>query len=631
MSNSSPYRDGPGTLSENTWELKSKNQSSDRSNKVSSARSPYYVDENHRYLKGQDGLPVKYHKSCNYCRHRKIKCLVLPGELSCNHCKQCEIHCIFSRKLPSRGRIMKSAKIAAKVYAQNRLQLVENLEAFNNNGLESLATAAAKTDLSISDTANRATYSVQVMGEQQNLDYLTIKRSENTKINRTSIQDVLFNNVDVPSSEDTSSCHNSGLKYRSESNTSSVDLPQLVDPDPYSHIGLEDSSNLSIETMINLPSRPYDLYYDYVYPYTPFASLQKIEQKNDNDVIFNILLNIACSSAPGNVAPSPIDILSAVKDHLKPLCDFSYIVDDVTISLLCCVMAHCKVTSEFADALWKKYQSFSISDHSIETSVGVATVSSWYSLLDNLSDTFSIVDIPISLFESVTLNESQFSGHFIELSLLLYKFQLLILKDFNRQANSPGEAPSLTSSSPISLKYKLTQLESDLLLWPVKLPKDLIVVKNDMLATSNAIVLHIFHNTVTLAFYMRSIYDKFLSRYLSIYPVPGLLQFLCGMATSSLKVGHLVSKKWPIVRHCVRLTAKYMLDLYNETEFEHCKVSLAFYDDQFLDPSLYNRIQQILGSEDWKSKDFDGAIIYWVFRDTRSMSLDSILNRNDQK
>jgi hypothetical protein len=603
-------------------------------NPNSSLMAPHYVDENHRYVGGLDGVPVKYQKSCNYCRHRKIKCVTLPGESACNHCKQCEIQCIFSRKLPSKGRIMKSAQIAAKVDARSRLQMAEKLKVLDSNGLDSLATAAVNTEFlpSASDTPTSS-----VSSSNGCSDHATQVMPGVTAIVDQTIVDTKAIEVKPPLLTNTSSVPKSFDKSVETSKPQEKRLPQLIDPDPFLHIYLEPDSSVSIDSLSSLSSPPYDLYYNYVYPHTPFVSLYSFASKTDPDSVFKILLNIACASSPGNTAPSPNDLLETAKDQLALLLSPSYITDGATVGLLSSIMVHCKLSPDMEEALWRRYHDLPEAERTSEVAVGIAGVAAWYSLLHNTTDSTVAVKVPLSLCESISLDESQFSYHFVELSLLLYKFQILLASN-SQEFCSPDESSSLASLSPSSsisgrsdsnsLKYQLLRLESALLLWPVKLPKDLTVVKDELLATSGAMILHILHNTVTIAFYLRAIKDKSLGRYLSIYPVPGLLQFLCGMATSSLKVGISVSKKWPIVRNYMHLTAEYILSLYEETEFQHCKVSLAFYEDRELDPLLYDRIQQVLGSQNWRASDFDGAIIYWVFRDARSMSLDAILKQN---
>lgn len=586
--------------------------------------TPHYIDENHRYSAGgADGVPIKYQKSCNYCRHRKIKCVVLPGESSCNHCRQCKIECIFSRKLPSKGRILKSARISAQVYAQNRVQIAKKLKVFNVGSLDSLATAAATTADSLSPSAVKVSDTFSRTPSSSSQDYSLGRR--------------LKQPLQQPNSSPSEHSTTFLLSGTPQSSSRETDARQLLDPEPFSHIFFDPDSGVSVDSLATLTSVPYDLYFNYIFPYTPFASLYSFESKTNPDDIFSILLNIACSSSPGNIAPSPNVLLNLAEIRLANLLSQGYIADEATLGLLSSIMVHCKVNANFEDALWRKYQSFPESQKTPELSVGVASVAAWYSLLHGTTENSLLLKIPLSTCESLSLDEELFSYHFVELSLLLYKFQVLLASNA-QDFCSPEESASLAALSPSSsvsvssdmssLKYQLLRLESALLLWPVKLPKELTVVKDDLLATSGAVILHILHNTVTLAFYFRAIKDKSFGRYLSIYAVPGLLQFLCGMATSSLKVGPSITTKWPIVRHYIHLTAQYVLSLYEETEFEHCKVSLAYYEDRELDPVLYNKIRQVLGTYNWKAKDFDGAIIYWVFRDARSMSLDAILKQN---
>jgi hypothetical protein len=173
-------------------------------------------------------------------------------------------------------------------------------------------------------------------------------------------------------------------------------------------------------------------------------------------------------------------------------------------------------------------------------------------------------------------------------------------------------------------KLEILQIESDLLIWPVKLPKDLTVVKDELIAPSGAMLLHMLHNTVLLTLYYHAIKNPIYGNILSIVAIPGVLQFMGGMAKSTLKFGVQVAHKWPILRQCQVLTAQFMLDLYHVTEFQYCKVALSYWIDDTVSPELFRQVKQLLGDINY-SENSDGSVVFWLFRDIRSISLDMLL------
>lgn len=56
-------------------------------------------------------------KSCNYCRHRKKKCLTESWASRCTECEHLDLVCEFSRRQPSLKRRRTSQRIASKVSA----------------------------------------------------------------------------------------------------------------------------------------------------------------------------------------------------------------------------------------------------------------------------------------------------------------------------------------------------------------------------------------------------------------------------------------------------------------------------------------------------------------------------------
>ena len=56
-------------------------------------------------------------KSCDYCRHRKKKCVVPPASARCSDCEHLDLPCAFSLRLPSLKRRQTSKRIASRIKA----------------------------------------------------------------------------------------------------------------------------------------------------------------------------------------------------------------------------------------------------------------------------------------------------------------------------------------------------------------------------------------------------------------------------------------------------------------------------------------------------------------------------------
>lgn len=57
------------------------------------------------------------YKSCDYCRHRKKRCVVPHASARCSDCEHLDLPCKFSSRLPSAKRKQTSRQIAARIAA----------------------------------------------------------------------------------------------------------------------------------------------------------------------------------------------------------------------------------------------------------------------------------------------------------------------------------------------------------------------------------------------------------------------------------------------------------------------------------------------------------------------------------
>jgi hypothetical protein len=286
-----------------------------------------------------------------------------------------------------------------------------------------------------------------------------------------------------------------------------------------------------------------------------------------------------------------------------------------TIAMLLTVIVRSKMPEALVAQIITHYNG--LVHPSANTSMGAMSAYAWNVFAGN-----TLLPIPHGVQNYVAFpslsgtDEQMFAYHFFGLSALQYR-----LNELTEEISSG----IMTSEQWNVVKRKLLKFENDLLLFPVRLPKSLTVVKDAFVASEGAICFHVLHNAMLTYYYCNAIQHKEMARMISVAPVPGLLQFLAGMAASSFKCSPELLAKWPILRPFLVMTARYMVDLYKSTEYEFCKISLAFFTDCDSDRMLWDEIRQILGNVNWTLKYEDGAAIYWVFRDIRSMTLGSLI------
>lgn len=469
---------------------------------------------------------VKYHKSCDYCRYRKVKCQLVQGESVCAHCARCEIPCVFSRRGKSAKRLVKSAQLAAEVQRRERRR--------NGEYIEKVSTVSPSSTT-----------------EHDGLRCLTM----NLSVNHT-------------------------LSMAIESIVS--DENRLLTLSSFSQIQAEDPAVNDLHK---------DLYTAFIQPYTPLIS----------ETLLNRLTPVAKLCIVCYIA-HPSNWLEVLYEWLQ-MDGWS---DPLNVSAVALLGSKYLLPYGLVSSIFTAYRH----GPSLLTFPAV-TVDAWTSLLTSTPPELEEIDLPQDL--STLFSESLFCHHFFTLTLILHRY-LTFRQEVEQEF-------SLSSPQFESWKKSALQLEYDLLLWPVKLPIDLSVVKDELIATDGAIVLHILSNTVLIVLYGHALSNpSSFGKLHCLQPVPGVLQFLTGMAKSSFINGPQVQDKWPNIYQCLSLTANVMLNIHKSFDFEYAKVALSFWKDHQTDPKLYNDVQQALDHHDW-SDDADGAMVYWVYRDCRSMSL----------
>lgn len=180
-------------------------------------------------------------------------------------------------------------------------------------------------------------------------------------------------------------------------------------------------------------------------------------------------------------------------------------------------------------------------------------------------------------------------------------------------------------------KKKILSFEYDMLIWPVKLSTELSVITDNIQASSEALLLHILHNTLLIAYYGDAVLKNGeFAKSISVYAIPGLYLFISGMAKSNFITGPRIAKRWRVVTDCLILSARYLLALDQKMKFDNFKEALHYFAKgrnlpEYQTPELkdlFKQIDQLLLGVDIEESIQDGSTIYWVFRDTRSMSLE---------
>lgn len=184
------------------------------------------------------------------------------------------------------------------------------------------------------------------------------------------------------------------------------------------------------------------------------------------------------------------------------------------------------------------------------------------------------------------------------------------------------------------LKEYILQLEFDMLLWPAKLNGELCLVEDNYTAKPEAKILHIVHNVLLLSYYTIPIENDKIGQLCSISPVPGLYYFLCNMADSNFVIYQNIHFKWNLLDDCNILVAKLLVCLNSYMDFDFLKNALRKFDainnmsHLACKSETLKDVRNILAHSSYYNFDVDGALIYWMFRDIRSMSLQSYNNNH---
>lgn len=578
------------------------------------------------------GTNFKLLKACSFCRKRKLKCIVPRNSFKCEECTIRGQDCIFDHKVVhprSRGMTRTNAHlhgISAQFSSKSRISPKSTLFPKNTSDVTSnfpniSSTTEESNNSLLSDLAQNSEY--PVTQEESRID-LALERQKKI-ISSTNEENLPSDNFSsLPKLSKNRLSHlptTTSNERRASDNTSSLDIQDSVCID---QLAMLTSIRREEIGMLSL-----NIYKTHVEPYTPFVLYNFFNpiESGGLDHFSKLCIQVASLSSPTNQIPlSTTDLLFEVLEEYMEN-DSRYIFNEMTLSFFLLLPLRIRISDKIVQKYLRMFNKFYEEKGSslpINLLVGALTVDSFYSLLKSnwiLTTNTSILTEVTNFL--ATLNRESFNYHFLSVVCFIYRLMML----FSNKILSFEEQ-----------RLAIWHLEYEMLLWPAKLTLELSVVEDNLLATPEAFFLHVVHNTLLTEFYMNAVKHKNkFGKMSSIFAVPGLYQFLSGMAKSNFRLNEGLVGRWSIIANCQMHTAKILLDLYNFMEFDELILSLRYYKkssnviDFETQDHIFSQIQSLLSkTSSYKLGDDDkeGAKVFWVFRDVRSMSLQSFIDES---
>ncbi|CAH6720828.1 hypothetical protein CLIB1444_04S08856 [[Candida] jaroonii] len=374
----------------------------------------------------------------------------------------------------------------------------------------------------------------------------------------------------------------------------------------------QDTNNNSVE---------YQLYVNNIEPYTPFLD-HKIFQ-NNLDHFSKCCIHVSAVSSSKNEIPE--SAVSFFYQSLNGYFNEEIKWDPIRLSCFFLLPSRTVIPKKLIkDSLESFNRFYESQELSVNLLAGAICVDGWNSLFNEhpLITDKSIIKKSSKIFQ--TMDIDAYNYQFLNCNIFLYELIWLLHHD---------------NLSFEEKRSSYLQFEFDMLLFPAKLSKNLIVVKDTLLSTPEAFLLHILHNMVLIAYYTVMVKNKKLGEVSAICAVPGLYHFISGMAISNFRVTLDLVNRWSVIADCQIYTAKLLLQLYSEMEFEIFRFTLSFYTRRIntnFSKHEYDPIDKevkvfIESSVIPRDDDFDGAVVFWVFRDVRSMSLQLYINDKNRR
>lgn len=511
-------------------------------------------------------------KSCDYCRHRKKRCVVAEVGTRCADCEHLDLPCEFSQRRPSLKRRQTSQHIAARL------------------GLTGLAGTSGGDNGSELDLPEDGVFSDAGRRRVQ-VDSLS------GKINKT-----LLERRDAGGTE--------GNAANNEQHSISKG---------------DDSTRNSV----------YERYVHDVQPFLPFVPVEMLADNvfDENGILADCLAR-ACALSLNMMHARHAGDATVLDDAVARQHDLS-LVDAAGVLLLMPCMHFADATVERvlntidAASIRQQQQQEQQQHMSIPPSIhvpacimaGAVSAYTWRQLIDRPT---TLLGLPTDMLHgyAMSLNERTFGRHYLLLADIGARFNQQCIRT-ELDGVSEGNDATQTQSTRIAW----AKLEYECLLWQVRLPPHLLDLRDELPATPESLVMHQLSSLVLL-----SLYSFILSRadtlgsLVALRPVPGVLYFMCALARSVFICPRAVLDRWDLIVDIRATTARIMLRLWHQTHFENCRAILDMWTDvEDRHAAFAAHVREEIGTGPWTVDEIDGYSVFWTYRDLRALTLELIV------
>ena len=613
----------------------------------------------------------KLFKACQFCRRRKMKCVLRPGQRVCEKCKRYKRKCVFNfKQIKTNG--MSDIKAHSTVELghneskwledhQNKGKASESETLNTNTTIHLLFQNTVESDFAGKNLARNAMYhSEKLKGRKsKQINQLDKSTSKNTPVRvETETKDETTSSLKAlrdisvrahQKSSDQQEIKPESLKFIPRGNVlpsppspereSCWEYEQKEDTDEPSSSLFEMVPNLfkqwndfsnsqstrKTASEAFLTQKPAEenilkLYRTKIEPETPFLPSTD-KPTHDFDFFCKWCIDICSTDSPQttlNISANTVEdmIDNEIKWTAESLGCFFTLPLHIFVSnnTMVKVFKNLNYWIEISERNQNKMDSKLIAGAMLVDGINALTRGMPLQTSVSYSSAFQMC--------SQKLGEFSFSNQLLTVGKMIYDF-----------ASIMAESNMCTDQKQFwaSRKKKILSFEYDMLIWPVRLSAELSVITDNIQASSEALLLHILHNTLLIAYYGDAVLKQGeFAKSISIYAIPGLYLFISGMAKSNFITGPRIAKRWRVVTDCMILSARYLLALDQKMKFDNFKEALHYFAKgrnlpEYQTPEskdLLKQTDKLLLGVDIEESIQDGSTIYWVFRDTRSMSLE---------
>lgn len=112
----------------------------------------------------------------------------------------------------------------------------------------------------------------------------------------------------------------------------------------------------------------------------------------------------------------------------------------------------------------------------------------------------------------------------------------------------------------------------------------------------------------------------------ALRPVPGVLYFMCALARSVFICPRPVLDRWDLIVDIRAVTARIMLRLWHQTHFENCRAILDMWTDvEERHQAFAAQVREEIGTGPYTVDEIDGYSVFWTYRDLRALTLELIV------